>query len=58
LPEYLPENVDIQSWRWVFFGAGLVIIMIFRPQGLFPARPPKEVLRATQSMEIPAEAID
>ena len=37
LPEYLPD-VDIQSWRWIFFGAGLVIIMLFRPQGLFPAR--------------------
>jgi branched-chain amino acid transport system permease protein len=58
LPEYLPENVDIQSWRWVFFGAGLVIIMIFRPQGLFPPRVPKEVLRATQSVEIPAEALE
>jgi len=46
LPEYLPKNVDIQSWRWVFFGAGMVIFMIFRPQGLFPPRVPKEVLEA------------
>lgn len=42
LPEYLPADVDIQSWRWIFFGAGLVIFMIFRPQGLFPAQMPKE----------------
>ncbi|HLA44337.1 MAG TPA: hypothetical protein VJZ27_12920, partial [Aggregatilineales bacterium] len=41
LPEYLPD-VDIQSWRWIFFGAGLVIIMLFRPQGLFPARVERE----------------
>ncbi|HWK53984.1 MAG TPA: branched-chain amino acid ABC transporter permease [Hyphomicrobiales bacterium] len=34
LPSMLP-NVDIQQWRWVFFGAGLVLIMLFRPQGLF-----------------------
>jgi branched-chain amino acid transport system permease protein len=52
LPEYLPENIDIQSWRWVFFGAGLVVIMVFRPQGLFPARPPKEVRRATQEIQV------
>lgn len=34
LPSLLPD-VDIQQWRWVFFGAGLVLIMLFRPQGLF-----------------------
>lgn len=37
LPSALPK-VDIQSLRWVFFGAGLIAIMIFRPQGLFPRR--------------------
>jgi branched-chain amino acid transport system permease protein len=35
LPGLLP-TVDVQSLRWVFFGAGLVGIMLFRPQGLFP----------------------
>jgi branched-chain amino acid transport system permease protein len=35
LPQMLPQ-IDVQSLRWVFFGAGLIIIMIFRPQGLFP----------------------
>jgi len=39
LPSVLP-NVDIQQWRWVFFGAGLVLIMLFRPQGLFGIRSP------------------
>jgi branched-chain amino acid transport system permease protein len=34
-----PE-IDVQSLRWVFFGIGLIAIMIFRPQGLFP--PPSE----------------
>ena len=37
LPSLLPD-VDIQQWRWVFFGAGLVLIMLFRPQGLFGTR--------------------
>jgi branched-chain amino acid transport system permease protein len=37
LPQLLPK-VDIQSLRWVFFGIGLIVIMIFRPQGLFPRK--------------------
>jgi branched-chain amino acid transport system permease protein len=43
LPQLFP-NTDIQSLRWVFFGIGLIVIMIFRPQGLFPRR---EVAKAT-----------
>jgi hypothetical protein len=35
LPPVFPD-IDIQQLRWVFFGAGLIIIMVFRPQGLFP----------------------
>ncbi len=35
LPSVLP-GLDIQQWRWVMFGAGLVLVMLFRPQGLFP----------------------
>lgn len=35
LPPMFP-NIDIQSLRWVFFGIGLIAVMIFRPQGLFP----------------------
>jgi branched-chain amino acid transport system permease protein len=37
LPALLPK-VDTQSLRWVFFGIGLVVVMVFRPQGLFPRR--------------------
>lgn len=37
LPSVFPKT-DIQSLRWVFFGIGLIIIMVFRPQGLFPRR--------------------
>jgi branched-chain amino acid transport system permease protein len=35
LPPMFPD-VDVQQLRWVFFGAGLIFIMVFRPQGLFP----------------------
>jgi branched-chain amino acid transport system permease protein len=34
LPALLP-NSDVQSLRWVFFGIGLIVIMLVRPQGLF-----------------------
>ncbi|MBZ0277147.1 MAG: branched-chain amino acid ABC transporter permease, partial [Anaerolineae bacterium] len=37
MPQLFP-NSDVQSLRWVFFGVGLIIIMVFRPQGLFPRR--------------------
>jgi branched-chain amino acid transport system permease protein len=29
---------DFSNWRFLLFGVLLVIIMIFRPQGLWPAR--------------------
>jgi len=35
LPPLFPD-VDVQQLRWVFFGIGLLLIMVFRPQGLFP----------------------
>jgi branched-chain amino acid transport system permease protein len=44
LPQVLPD-VDIQSLRWVFFGGGLILFMIFRPQGLFPRQAKPSVAR-------------
>ncbi|KAB2903941.1 MAG: branched-chain amino acid ABC transporter permease [Anaerolineae bacterium] len=37
LPDAFPDE-PVESLRWVFFGAGLLFIMVFRPQGLFPVR--------------------
>ncbi|MBK9123768.1 MAG: branched-chain amino acid ABC transporter permease [Chloroflexi bacterium] len=34
MPSIFP-NSDVQSLRWVFFGVGLIAVMLFRPQGLF-----------------------
>jgi branched-chain amino acid transport system permease protein len=51
LPELFPK-VDIQSLRWVFFGIGLIVIMIFRPQGLFPRR---EVARKAEADTLPPD---
>jgi branched-chain amino acid transport system permease protein len=31
-------NVDLQLWRWLCFGATLIIIMVLRPEGLFPSQ--------------------
>ena len=32
------RTVDLQLWRWGFFGATLIIVMLLRPEGLFPKR--------------------
>jgi branched-chain amino acid transport system permease protein len=34
LPSLLPGS-DVQNLRWVFFGIGLIVVMLFKPQGLF-----------------------
>lgn len=43
---YLPARVQgisvggeaLSEYKYLFFGIALVVLMIFRPQGLFPAR--------------------
>lgn len=50
LPQILPD-VDVQSLRWVFFGAGLIIFMIFRPQGLFPRKAKAAVIPSALAAE-------
>jgi branched-chain amino acid transport system permease protein len=30
------QKVDLQLWRWFFFGSTLIIVMLLRPEGLFP----------------------
>ncbi len=32
------RTLDLQLYRWVMFGTGLLIIMLLRPEGLFPSR--------------------
>lgn len=44
---YLPERFRaLEDWRLWFFGVALVVIVIFRPQGLFPAYSPSRARRA------------
>jgi branched-chain amino acid transport system permease protein len=54
LPSVFP-NIDVQSLRWVFFGIGLIVIMIFRPQGLFP---PRTRTRKSELSKTDASVID
>ena len=32
-------RADLSLWRWFFFGATLIIVMVLRPEGLFPSSP-------------------
>jgi ABC-type branched-subunit amino acid transport system permease subunit len=41
-------NVDLQLWRWLCFGATLIIVMVLRPEGLFPSRRWRAELHATE----------
>ncbi|MGA8112738.1 MAG: branched-chain amino acid ABC transporter permease [Actinocatenispora sp.] len=39
LISYLPERFrGFQEWRFLAFGAALIAVMVFRPQGLIPSR--------------------
>lgn len=32
------QTADLSLWRWFFFGATLIIVMVLRPEGLLPSR--------------------
>ncbi len=68
---YLPNRllgvhflgIDMGNLKYLFFGLALVVLMIFRPQGLFPARQQllaygksaRDLLRARPSEKEPAQ---
>ncbi len=37
VPQYIPGGDVLQQWRWVMYAAGLIAVMILRPEGLFPS---------------------
>ena len=41
-------TLDLSLWRWFFFGAALIIIMVLRPEGLFPSRARQAELHAAE----------
>lgn len=39
-------TVDLSLWRWFFFGLTLIVVMVLRPEGLFPSRARQAELHA------------
>ncbi|MDT0265065.1 branched-chain amino acid ABC transporter permease [Streptomyces sp. DSM 44915] len=56
LPEYLRDTVDPQD-RYMYLGGLLVVMMIYRPQGLWPSRRRQRELRMTQEGTGSADAL-
>ncbi len=46
-------TIDLSLWRWFFFGLALVVIMVLRPEGLFPSAARRAEFHAA-SEETPA----
>jgi branched-chain amino acid transport system permease protein len=49
-------TLDLSLWRWFFFGAALIIIMVLRPEGLFPSKARQAELRSVELEETEDEA--
>ncbi|RME13319.1 MAG: branched-chain amino acid ABC transporter permease [Ardenticatenia bacterium] len=47
--------IDLREWRWVLFGVGLILIMVWRPEGLFPSEARKAELHEHEWEEAGAE---
>jgi branched-chain amino acid transport system permease protein len=49
-------DIDLQLYRWVMFGVGLLVIMLIRPEGLFPSRVRRaELHEAEEEIEVEVE---
>ena len=50
---YLPERFrELNDYRYLLFGIALMVIVVFRPQGILPPRRTKRALKAQQEIEI------
>ncbi len=49
-------TVDLGLWRWFFFGLALVIVMVIRPEGLFPSAARRAELRVVEEEPETAES--
>jgi branched-chain amino acid transport system permease protein len=43
-------RVDLQLWRWFFFGATLIVVMVLKPEGLLPSATRRAELRGDAEM--------
>jgi branched-chain amino acid transport system permease protein len=41
------QTIDLGLWRWFFFGLALVIVMVIKPEGLFPSAARRAEFHAT-----------
>ncbi len=48
-------NADLSLWRWFFFGLALVVIMVLRPEGLFPSAARRAEFRQAEAESETAE---
>lgn len=49
----LLTTVDLSLWRWFFFGLTMVVVMVIRPEGLFPSVAGRRQLHAADEDEGP-----
>jgi len=49
-------TLDLSLWRWFFFGMALIIIMVLRPEGLFPSKARQAELHGVELEETEDEA--
>ena len=49
-------NIDLSLWRWFFFGLVMVIVMVLRPEGLFPSAARRAEFRAASEETAAAES--
>jgi len=42
-------TIDLTLWRWFFFGLALIIVMVIRPEGLWPSEVRKAEFRVGES---------
>jgi branched-chain amino acid transport system permease protein len=49
-------TVDLGLWRWFFFGLTLVVVMVLRPEGLFPSAARRAEFRAVEEISPTAES--
>lgn len=50
------QTIDLSLWRWFFFGLAMVVIMVLKPEGLFPSATRRAELHADEDLPLPAES--
>jgi branched-chain amino acid transport system permease protein len=41
-------TIDLSLWRWFFFGLAMVVVMVLKPEGLFPSAARRAELHAAE----------